>query len=122
MLEPTVRPDPSIGFYRVVGTYNITVNGIEITIPEGFVFDGASIPSAFWISFFTPYHPKVMKAGLVHDYLYYSHITDKDVADKIFLAILTEKGVSIWRRVLMWKAVSWFGGRAWERRSQFGLG
>ena len=121
MLEPSVRPDPAIGYYRLANDYAVTVVGVEIIIPEGFIFDGASIPSAFWISFYTPYHPMVLKAGLVHDYIYRTHITSKEEADRVFLAILAEKGVSRWKRVLMWMAVKCFGARAWRNRSQFGL-
>ena len=119
--EPPIQAVEGTDYYHTYEEYRITILGKEIVIPKGFVFDGASIPAAFWISFYTPYHPRVIAAALVHDFLYYSHLATKEEADKIFGAILGAKGVGKFRRRNMWRAVHLFGGRAWERRSQFGL-
>lgn len=119
--EPAIKPVPETDLYEVYEEYEITILGKDILIPVGFRFDGASIPAAFWISFYTPYHPRVVAAALIHDYLYVYHEVSKEEADEIFVAVLAAKGVGEFRRTNMWRAVHYFGDRAWERRSQFGL-
>ena len=115
MLEPSVRPDPAIGYYRLANDYAVTVVGVEIIIPEGFIFDGASIPSAFWISFYTPYHPMVLKAGLVHDYIYRTHITSKEEADRLF------NGLSAGGKVTMPIADMFWGSYYGQFIDKFGV-
>ena len=43
---------------------------IEMLIPKGFIFDGASIPRFFWRVVGHPFHPKRVIAALVHDALF----------------------------------------------------
>jgi hypothetical protein len=41
----------------------------RIIVPNGFIFDGASVPKIFW-SFIRPMAGDMMAAALVHDYIY----------------------------------------------------
>jgi len=82
---PHLQPIPILtkgkGFFKgivmwLLGTRNWTLltdfrykmNGTEYVIPEGFTFDGASIPK-FLRSFFSPVGVLLI-GGLVHDYMY----------------------------------------------------
>lgn len=40
----------------------------DITVPKGYITNGANIPRVFWI-IVPPFKPKYMGAVLVHDYL-----------------------------------------------------
>ena len=84
-------------------------------IPKGFVFDGASIPRFFWRIIDTPFSPFVLRAALVHDYIYRSHHIDKESADELFYSMLLEDGNSQFKAVVMYQAVKWFGLRAWNK-------
>lgn len=121
MQDFSIHPHPTSGNYCLDDDYTITIRGCTITVPAGFEFDGASIPPFFWLAFHSPYHPKVVRAALIHDYLYVTHEVDKAEADLTFVTILGIDGVDKWRRKNMWRAVHLFGGKAWERRSQYGL-
>lgn len=80
---------------------------IEITIPEGFEWDGASIPRLFWSVVGSPYSPKFITASLVHDYLI--HIDwDGASRDQTFYQILLGSGVSYSKSYLMWKSVVYY--------------
>ena len=121
MQDFSIHPHPVSGNYCLAHDYTFIVRGNAITVPQGFEFDGASIPPFFWTSFHSPFHPKVVRAALVHDRLYVTHEVDKKEADLIFLELLEQDGVTRWRRKNMWRAVHLFGGRAWKNRSQYGL-
>ena len=87
-----------------------------ITVPAGFETDGASVPRLFW-----PICPKFSNytnAAVVHDYLYFHRAVpghfdeyDRADADRIFLELMRELGVSRWQRWAMYSAVRMFGPR-----------
>lgn len=89
----------------------------EITVPTGFLTDGASIPSPFWsiLSPFGPYFP----AALIHDYLY-SHRSDahhrmsRRDADLIFKEAMFNLGVGWLTRETIFRAVRLFGGPSYK--------
>ena len=92
------------------------VDGIDydITVPKGFIFDGASIPRFFWRVIGGPFGPYV-DAAVVHDYIYaeaFDRYT-KQEADSIFLRIMELLGIKAWRRKAMYRAVKWFGKGGW---------
>ena len=104
-------------FSVVVEDYTRYIKDFPITIPKGFRTDGASIPLVLR-PFFERYG-KNTEAAVIHDYLY-SKFNDtginRELADKIFLFILKENGVS-WRvRNMMYKAVRMFGEVFWEKK------
>lgn len=99
-------------------------------VPKGFIFDGASIPRAFWtILNITPigWH---MPASLIHDYLYrntgvvtrhgkVSHYS-KYMADKEFHRLLRRLNVRSWHASLCYSAVKVFGFKAWNENIKRG--
>lgn len=125
-----ITPEPHEGLYRLARRYRCTYRFESerrtVTVPAGFEFDGASIPKIFWLTYYSPYDPRVVLASLVHDYLYVTHEADgveigKAEADLVFRDVLRSQGVTPLRCWSMWLAVHLFGGRAWRMRSPLGL-
>lgn len=81
------------------------------TMPEGFWFNGASIPAPFWQLTFSPFDPRIIEAAAIHDWLYTSKIVTRDVADAELKHRIQRAG---WlRREAIAKAVELFGGYSW---------
>jgi hypothetical protein len=109
------------GEWRLIRPYKyVTLNGFPITVPLGFLTDGASTPFGILIE---PWGGHYAGAALVHDYLYVCinagkpHITTRGKtlgecrkkADAIFLEIAKRAGVRPLVRFSMWLAVRAFG-------------
>lgn len=94
---------------RLCEDINIRVLGVLYTIPKGFEWNGASIPSIFWsILFVTPFHHTVRRASLVHDYLYTQDVY-RPLADVVFLKLMKQDGCNWAQRSVMYLAVRLFG-------------
>ena len=88
---------------------------LSVTVPVGFVTDMASVPRLLWWLF--PPFGRYLTAAVVHDYLYQHGSTQgytRAQADWLFLQIMVEDGVALWRAWMMYRAVRWFGWRAWQ--------
>lgn len=78
-----------------------------IRIPEGYEFDGASIPRWAWSLIGYPFEPDLILAACVHDWYcersssYYERV----IGDTVFLKLLADAQVPRWRRSLMFLAV-----------------
>lgn len=90
----------------------------KITVPLGFITDGASIPRIFWslLSPFGPYFP----AAIVHDFLYSK---DSDgygfsrwECDELFLMAMKDCGVGWVKRNAIHKAVRLGGWASYKKR------
>ena len=115
-LTPSIHSDsPKDGMsYAIVVDTDYIVDGRKVTIPRGFEFDGASIPPLLWPVIGSPFDPRFVRAALIHDWLYSSHLIDRKTADKAFKAVLLEDGVSDWRASAMYSAVRAGGLYAWD--------
>jgi hypothetical protein len=113
MKQPKIEPTPELGLYRNTEDYVLFIFGITIRIPAGFVFDGASIPFFAWILTYTPHHPVVMLAAMVHDYLYLTHFVSREQADMIFKSLLLKNYCSPEKAALMHRCVRLGGGMFW---------
>ena len=82
-----------------------TLSGNLIIVPQGFISNGASIPRFFWRLIGSPWSGKYGRAAVVHDYMCFAEKVPRKQADKIFLEIMQELGVSWWRRGVMYWAV-----------------
>ena len=92
--------------------YDSAILGARLTVPLGFRTDFASVPRlpfAFWLTGDTAHAPAV-----VHDYLYRRHLFSRRISDTVFLEAMKAEGDPWWRRCLMYQAVRWFGGKAWD--------
>ena len=106
-LTPCPNSDDS---YKLVMPFK----ALDFEIPADFVTDGASIPKMCWKLIGHPFHPKIIEAGVVHDYLYrtggkvgkgYS----RHDADKIFKQILFDNGFDGLKIAIMFRVLRWFG-------------
>jgi len=93
--------------------YSSTI-GDTIFIEEGFEFDGASIPKAFWSLIGSPFNGKYKYSALIHDALYASEIVERHIADKVFLDLMEKDGVAWWKRTAMYNAVRVGGYFVWK--------
>jgi hypothetical protein len=85
---------------------------LSVHVPVGFLTDFASIPRLFW-NLAPPADPAYSAAAVVHDRLYETHEVPKETADALFYRAMTVQGTPRWKRWVIWRAVSWFGGGAW---------
>lgn len=93
----------------------ITYRDHSACIPSGFRFDGASIPRICWtILGLHPWHPRVRRAALYHDYMYSRG--HKTIADKGFKSLLKEDGCNTFQYMACYWAVRLFGGRHVNKR------
>lgn len=99
--------------------YVYEINGYLIRVPKSFITDGASVPKSLqWL-----YNPfgKYIKAAVIHDYLYsvYNNTgINRTLADKIFMHIMKETGVSANIRRKFYTAVRAFGETSWKKKLQ----
>jgi hypothetical protein len=83
------------------------------TVPAGFKTDFASVPKLFWN--ILPPTGRYTKAAVLHDWLYSTHAVSKEDADGIFRRVMEEEKVGTIKRNIMWLAVKWFGGSAYNK-------
>lgn len=116
--QPKLRPCPKENRYELIEDYtyscSIDGQGLEIKIPRGFLYNGASIPWFGWTATYTPFHPDVMLPALIHDWLYGSHETDRETADSILYQLLIENNVDKGVAEIMFQAVRIGGRSAWD--------
>jgi len=87
-------------------------------VPEGYRWDGASIPRCLWWLMGHPLSTQLRWASLWHDIgcREAQCIEDRTIADAVFLRLLREAGVGKWRRLAMWSAVRVYGFWTWRCR------
>lgn len=85
-------------------------------IPEGYSWDGASIPRWAWSIMGHPLEGDLRLPSLVHDWLCEHSTTpaDRMVADAIFFLLLSRAGVPRWRRICLWAAVRFYALAIWR--------
>lgn len=92
-------------------TYITFVWGIQdsITIPKGYKFDGASVPSLLWTLVWNPFETDILGRALIHDYLYEIDTNKgKKFADDVFFEAMTYSWVNSIKRGLYYLAVHLF--------------
>lgn len=84
----------------------VTTNKI-ITVPKGFVSDGASIPRLLWVVLGSPFSPKLIRAAIQHDYLIAIGFSG-DARDLQFYTTLRKYGVKTWKAYVMYLGVRYW--------------
>jgi len=109
---PQLEPIPgSDGLWVLVQPWVCVVDGVTYSLSNGFVTDGASIPSLFWICVGHPFDPNFIFAALLHDFLWGQCKTwaDRTKANSVFDRVLELQGTaSRWGRFSLTTGV-WFG-------------
>ncbi len=83
----------------------------SFTIPEGYTWDGASIPRFAWRVIGAKTDPRFLIPSMVHDVLCENHNfagNDRYFADKVFERLLYVSGVSAFKRWAMFHSVDNF--------------
>lgn len=125
MPAPTHFPDPillrdagmrgSSRLFQLLGPFRyLSPQWGELTVPQDFITDGASVPRIFW-NILSPFGDYFGPA-LVHDFLYSHHNQwfTRAEADSIFLEAMTLAGVPWLRRHTIHKAVRLGGRRSFQ--------
>ncbi|MBV9833911.1 MAG: DUF1353 domain-containing protein [Alphaproteobacteria bacterium] len=95
--------------------FRIAGSDQTIVVPAGFVTDFASIPRAFW-SGMSP-HGQYSRAAVLHDYLYWTQSCTRAQADKLFLLMMKQSGVSPANRATIYGTVRTTGDGGWQRNA-----
>lgn len=107
--------------YQLVESWAFTTLGIRVSIPKGFVADGASVPRALWP--FMPPDGTHRAASLAHDWLYVNkgHVDDTEFvwtrsdADETFLELMIKALISPARARIAYRGVRLGGWWVWSR-------
>lgn len=85
-----------------------------VTVPAGFITDGASIPRIFW-NILAPFG-EYFEAAVIHDYLYSPHNRRfrREQADEIFKEAMFNVGIGWLKRETIYRAVRAFGWTAFK--------
>ena len=95
----------------------VSIDGIPIKVPTGFITDGVSAPRLVW-SLCAPMVGPWGEAGVVHDYLYSLAGPDvtKDYADDVMYYIGLYRGASAIHAFIVWLGVHWFGHKYFKNK------
>ena len=89
----------------------------RVTIPEGFLSDGASVPRLFWRLLSPPIDPVTITPSLVHDYLYVNGARmgmDREEVDRWYANALLDNGYPLWKCLLTFYGVRLGGASHWQ--------
>lgn len=124
LAQPDIRPVKESGqLYRAYAPFTITVNGVRITVPEGFTTDGASSPRLAWTLTGFAKDGMHRAAAHIHDYIYEckgslpcapGFYFTRETADAIFYEMLKAYGIKNWHAWMAFQAVRAAGGSYWE--------
>jgi hypothetical protein len=102
--------------YKLVREYNY----LGISVPKGFVYDGASVPR--WLWSITDIRPDglIRAPALIHDWLYRrggnvnGRRFSRKEADLLFCRMMKESGIGIMKCKMVYWAVRVFAGSYWQ--------
>lgn len=92
--------------------YESDLAGRDVIVPPGFKTDFASVPRVPVAFFLTG--GLAHEAAVVHDWLYTTHLLERDLADGLLREAAAVCGVASWRCWLMYWGVRLGGARAWN--------
>ena len=132
-IQPLIIPVSESGkLYELQHDYEVDLinyihRDIQLVIPEGFRYDGASVPRPLWSISGLSRDGLHRAAALVHDFIYHykgdfvDESNQKDLtltrkeADKVFRKMLKEVNIASHRCWLAYCGVRLFGGFWWNK-------
>jgi len=116
VIKPLKTVRLSNQLWELIDDFVVKLDGKEITVPDGFVTNGASVPRIFW-NICAPISGAFGEAAVVHDWGYSkrSNFNNKEDVDKILFDIGMENGASYFRALLVYLAVKIFGHKYWKK-------
>jgi len=118
------RKKDSKAFQVLIISYIEIFRGLRLFVPDGFCWDGASIPRVLWRLYGHPLTNKYQAAAVVHDWLYkikgeydwgYS-MTRKEV-DQLFYHMLRADGVGFIKARMLYRGVRAGGWMSFRKKS-----
>lgn len=86
------------------------LNGMDYTVPAGFVSDGMSVPRFMWGVLAVPDDDVVLAPSVMHDWLYTPvFVCSRLKADWFYVRRLRMNGYPIWKCILTFVGVRLFG-------------
>jgi hypothetical protein len=92
--------------------YNDLAFGL-LTVHEGFVCDGASVPPALWPLIGDPFGD-LLPAAILHDWGYATRALPREWIDVVFCRALRDCGVGLLRARSIYRGVRVFGALYWR--------
>ena len=90
-----------------------------IVVPVGFYTDFASVPR--WLPIiYAMIGDEAHEAATIHDWLYYSAITTRDIADKVLREAILLCGMPKWKAEAFYYGVRVGGWKAWDEHRKAG--
>lgn len=125
MKQPIYTCIPFSNMMQLVESYSdvFLIHGVRVSIyiDAGFIWDGMSIPKFAWSTTGTPYSPKHVVPGLLHDWGYreprdfHGWAPKRKDWDVLMRDLLVENGEGKYNRSKMYSMVRVFGGKAWRK-------
>ena len=102
------------GSWRLIAplVFESAVAGRTLEVPAGFVTDFESVPRVPIV--FDELGDRAAEAAAVHDWLYASHLVDRETADKLLREAAIETGVTVTQAQLIYLGVRVFGASHWD--------
>jgi len=102
----------------VLEDFKVDLGETIVSVPKGFVTNGASVPRIFWW-LCAPMAGPFGEASVVHDYLYssFSDCQSRSFADKALYNIGRYRGANLVRAKAVYRAVRLFGQKFWKKSS-----
>ena len=100
--------------WMVAADWVVIADGKRFEIPDGFIFDGSSVPRLLWWLWPPGYAP-AWEAACFHDWCYafgYRRVS-KRFADDAFRSVMLRQGARPWIATVFHAAVSTFGRGGW---------
>jgi hypothetical protein len=114
-----VYGENTINKYFLLEAVNFKLsNGVVVVIPEGYIWDLASVPRLFWA--IIPPDSDAEVAFLIHDYLYENRLFGRKFADQEMLKwSKATNSTNKWSlsnidNYVRYYVVRWFGLRVWR--------
>jgi len=92
-------------------SFTSEVAGQTFTAPVGFTTDFCSVPRVPVA--FSLLGDRARKSGTIHDWLYTSHVVDRETADKVLREMLLQNGVDALEAEAFYAGVRLGGGSHW---------
>lgn len=122
--QPEIKPRPDLPRIQgrvqleLVHPVSYTIMGREshcLTVPDGYLFDGASIPRALcW--FATPVDDW-LEGALLHDYIYWTRCMTRLAADECLRQLVRQCGHGQTYASIIYRSVRMFGSAAYRSGS-----
>lgn len=108
------KPIPGEDCYELMEDLRFWVNQKEEVVPKGYRAK-ASIPRIFHTALVSPFDPRVIRGGFIHDYLYETGLCDRETADLKFKEVLLNDKLDEESAETIYSTVRAAGWYAWNR-------